>query len=370
MKIISVHPIFLALLICGFTTSVAAQPERDGQLFDQGRNMQSKSTLAHEDLDKMKSLLGQWDVVVTTHQTDSSTSSSEGMADISYMNRGYAYMSRVHIPAYDDEGNEANFIQFLTFNPPNAMWAMGEANSYTESISLYNGDFQGQDLVLTTGVRQGGGLLLTLYRVVYAFSGENSFSITLSSSTDHGIHWASQMEQVYSRREFASDFMVPREDTGKPSPDRPAETEQFDFLIGEWSAAHKINQNGQWIQFATNATAVYAMNGHAILEHSWFNVDPNLPDAATSIIRLYNRSMRRWESLYLNNRNNSPLFFGGQKEGDTLVLHNFETNTSNSLLPRYIFHDISEKTYAWYAENSTDRGNTFNKTWTITFTKP
>lgn len=369
MIINKAYPIFLALFFTSFSIPLSAQPTQDGQLFDQGRTMTEKSPRAHEALDKMKGILGQWDVAITTYPTDSTTFNGKGMADIAYMNRGYAYMNRVHVPAIDEAENEANFIYFLNFSPANATWVLGEANSFSESVSMYNGAFKGKELHLSTAVRRSGSALLTMFRVEIAFSSKNKFSITTRTSTDNGDTWHHKMKQVYSRREASPDFMISQEGMGEPSPMRPAETEQFDFLIGTWNASHNINFNGQWVQFPANATAVHAMNGHAILEHNWYDVDPSLPDAATTIVRLYNRSMRRWESLYLDNRGNTPLFFGGQKEGDDIVLHNFESDTSNPSIPKYIFHDIAEDTYAWYAESSVDRGKTFNKTWNITFAR-
>lgn len=362
-----IYPIFLALLLTSITIQLSAQPARDGKIFDQGHGMTEKSPRAHEQLDNMKNLLGQWDVSVTTYPTDSTTFSSKGIAEITYMNRGYGYMSRVHIPSYDDAGLEANLIHFLTYSPSNNTWVLGEANSYTESISMYNGDLKGKKLRLSTAIRQGGGALVTAHRVAYDMKSDKKFSITQSVSTDNGRTWTPAIQQEYVRRDMEDNFMVSEHTWGEPASDRPAAADGFDFLIGEWNASHSIYLNGQWIQFPTNATAVYALNGHAILEHSWFNVDPSLPDAATSIVRLYNRSMRRWESLYLNNRGNSPLFFGGQKEGEDVVLHSFETNSSSSVIPQYVFHDIKKNSYAWYAENSSDRGKTFNKTWKIEF---
>lgn len=331
--------------------------------------MIEKSPRAHEKLDKMKHILGQWDVSVTTHPTDSTTFSSQGIAEITYMNRGYGYMSRVHIPSFDEAGFEANLIHFLTYSPSNNTWVLGEANSYTESVSMYNGDMKGKKLRLSTAVRQGGSVLVTHYRVEYNMRSDKKFSITQSISRDNGNTWMPAIQQEYMRRDVEEDFMVGEDTWGEPAPDRPEAADGFDFLLGEWNASHNMYLGGQWIQFPTNATAVYTMNGHAILEHSWFNLDPNLPDAATSIVRLYNRSMRRWESLYLNNRGNSPLFFGGQETGDDIVLNNFESNSSSSVIPRYVFHNIKENSYAWYAENSSDRGRTFNKTWKIAFSR-
>lgn len=331
--------------------------------------MDERSPRAPAEIDEIKSILGQWDVEVTLHPTDSTMHKAEGRAEISYMNRGYAYMSRLHIPSYDPAGNEANLIQFLNFTPTNQTWVMGEANSYTESISMYNGDRKGKKLVLSTATRKNGGPDLTHIRVTYGFASNDSFSITRSTSKNAGSSWTQELKMVFSRRTPSDNFMATHNGAGKPSPERPEETAQFDFLLGVWQSSHKINLNGQWIQFPANATAVYALNGHGILEYNWYDVDPSHPDAATTIVRLYNRSMRRWESLYLDNRGNSPLFFGGQKDGDEIVLHNFEATTADPIIPRYVFHSIADDSYAWYATNSNDRGKTFNEMWNITFTR-
>ena len=332
-----------------------------------GMRILKKNSRAHEKLDDMKGILGQWDVAVSIYPTDSTSYKSTGTADISYMNRGYAYMSRLHFPAFDESGNEANMMQFLTYAPFTNNWVMGEANSHSESISMYNGDLADGKLLLSTAVRRNGGTLVVYSQIAYELHTPKKFSMSLQTATSPKGPWRTVMEQVYTRRQKSAAFMATQAGIGEPAPTRPAETAEFDFLLGEWNAAHQINLNGQWIQYATNATAVHVLNGNAILEHSWFNTDPNLPEAATSIVRLYNRSMRRWESLYLANRGNSPLFFGGQKEGDDIVLHNFESTTSSGPIPKYVFHDITADTYAWYAESSTDRGHTFEKRWIINF---
>jgi len=118
----------------------------------------------------------------------------------------------------------------------------------------------------------------------------------------------------------------------------------------------------------TTATASIALGGHGVLEHSWFDLDPSLPDAATSILRLYNRAERRWESLYLTNRGNTLLDFGGAKEGDRIVLHLFDTRLGDTI-SRFVFHNIEPDGYRWFAESSTDRGATFATTWTIDMTR-
>jgi hypothetical protein len=126
--------------------------------------------------------------------------------------------------------------------------------------------------------------------------------------------------------------------------------------------------NGQRAQWPANATAVYALNGSAVLEFNWFDLDPNLPDAATTILRLYNRGMRRWENLYMTNRSQSVLLFGSVQEGDEIVLHSFEAGASGTM-SRWVFHGIEKDAYQWYGASSTDRGENWNTTWTIDFAR-
>lgn len=346
-----------------------AQPTRNGKLFDQGRMMTERSPRAARALDDAKRMLGAWTVEMTTFPTDTTSFTTNGVAEVTYMNRGFAYMTRMYLPRYDEAGHEASIIQFLTYNPATEAWVQGEASSYTGNITLLDGDFENGALLLRTAVRHRGGSMLTHYERTYRFEGTDRLTLTTRTSTNHGRTWRVAARHTFIRSSGPAEVLQPRADTGMPAPDRPDAASQFDFLIGSWASTHNIQLNGQWVKFPANATAVYALNGMAILEYNWYDVDQNLPDAATTIIRLYNHAMRRWESLYLDNRGNAPLFFGGQQEGQEMVLHFFEAGAADPIIPRYVFHDIENDAYAWYAAQSTNRGHTFNKTWSITFTR-
>ena len=331
--------------------------------------MTARSSRAPEALDEARGMLGSWTVEMTTYPTDTTSFTTTGVAEVTFMNRGFAYMTRMYMPGYDEAGRDASIMQFLTYNPGSEIWVLGEASSYTENITMYDGHFEDDVLRLRTAVRHRGGSLLTYYEHAYRFEGADRFTRTTRTSTDHGGTWRVAATSTFNRAPRPAEALQPRDDTGLPSPDRPDAAGQFDFLIGSWAAIQNLKLNGQWVKFPSNATAVYALNGTAILEYNWYDVDPNLPEAATTILRLYNRTMRRWESLYLSNRGNAPLFFGGRQEGDEMVLHFFEASTTDPVIPRYVFHDIDKDTYAWYAAQSTDRGQTFEKTWTIAFTR-
>jgi len=126
---------------------------------------------------------------------------------------------------------------------------------------------------------------------------------------------------------------------------------------------------GRTAQFSANGRAVYTLDGHATMEFSWYDVDPNLPDAATCIVRIYNRAMRRWECMYSTNRFNAILYFGGVEEGDRIVLHPFETDTAAGRISYWTFHDMQANRFGWFADTSLDRGKTFTRTWIIQATR-
>ena len=350
-------------------SSVPLHAQTDGRLHDQGRAMTERSPRADARLDAMKPILGTWDVALTTSPADSTSHEATGQAEITYMNRGYAYQERRRIPNAAP-GRTDHALSFLVFSTGPERWALGEGRSETEHIEVYDGAMDGDELVVRTAVRRLGGTLLTFERVRYDLDGENAFTVTVETSTDDGQTWSPREIRRYTRRAGEADLLAVRDDPGQPAPGLPDEARQFDFLLGVWDAQHEIRlPNGTPVAFPTTSTASFALGGHGLLEHSWFDLDPNLPDAATSILRIYNRAERRWESLFLNNRGpNTLLDFGGAWEGDRMVLHSFDTRLGDTI-SRWVFHSIEDGHYLWFAENSTDRGQTFTTTWTIDLTR-
>lgn len=353
------------LLVC---STVQGQSVRDGTLFDGGTTMSDRNTRAPEALDSLAYHVGAWNVRLTTHPTDSTTHTASCQAKVTYANRGFAYMERFHCADFDGQGHELNTLSFLTFNASQTSWRYGIADSFRESIAVYDGALENGNLVVRTAGRPGGGGPVVHERLTFDKQGADRFEVQAMTSSDDGETWAPVFTRTYTRRTDADDFMTTgRQGTyGAPAPDAPDAARQFDFLIGTWTADQELQVSPErTVQFASTATAVHALNGYGILEHNWADTDPNFPDAAFSVIRIYNRAMRRWESLYMHNRTNSPLFFGGRKEGDDMVLHYFETDTGAPNFSYFTFHDIQPDSYSWRADTSTDHGDSFSTTWTI-----
>ncbi len=347
----------------------SAEPLRDGQRFDPGASMTHRADNAPEALDRFIPLLGTWTVSYTVHAEDGAHHTSLGRAELTLMNRGHAFMERFRVDDCDGEGNPLDTITFLCYPPTIGHWVVGVADSRTESIRMFDGGFEGESFVVGNAVRRLGGATVTHQRLIGSFEGADDFTVISEHSEDGGETWTRAVTRAYTR-DPDGESLFAGSGMGSVAPDRPEAAGQFDFLVGEWDFQHQMTfPGGQKAAWPANGTAVHVMDGRAIMEFSWFDVDPNLPNAATTIVRIYNRQMRRWESMYTTNRFNSILHFGGVQEGDRIVLHQFNADTGDSPISYWIFHDIAEDSYGWHAETSKDRGETFEDTWIIDATR-
>ncbi len=351
----------------GGAAGASETPSRDGRRFDPGRDMTQRAAGAPEALDRVTGFLGQWDVEVrrpVPAGAEGEPVRAKGRAEITFMNRGHALMERFHTA--DFGGRSLSSMRFLGYNPGASRWWLGGANNRAESVWVADGAFNGPRLVLSDTRRLNGGVQRTEFRYTFEQPAENALKFALENSTDGGKTWTMVETRVYTRRTPTPDFLATGSGYGSPDPARPTEANGFDFLIGEWINTHDMTfPNGQKARWSVNATAVHALDGAAVLEYNHFNVDPSLPDAATTILRVYNRAMRRWENLFASNRGNGILVFGGRQEGDRVVLGNFAIDTSAATIPRFVFHSIKKDTYSWYSEASPDGGTTWTKTWLI-----
>ncbi len=348
---------------------------RDGRLFDTGIELTEPAESAPEALERMVDFVGEWDFDFEVHRPGQEVLRSKGKSKVTFMNRGHGLMERTRNGDFDGEGHPMATIEFIAVNAQ-GVWTVSEGNSWTEAISLSSGGFEGEKLVVYDAMRPGGGPTLLMLRRTYARSAKAdgggpvaSFTVDTEMSADVGKTWSLLVRRTYQRREPSEGFFPVREDVGLPDPERASEAAQFDFLLGEFEATHWLKQPQQELRWKSTGTAVHALDGHAILEFDWHNNDPSLPDAATTILRIYNRSMRQWESLFMPNRGNTPLRFGGVQEGDRIVLHPFGAQTGRNALSQWIFFDAKEDSYRWKGLRSADRSAPAQPYWTIDFVR-
>lgn len=352
----------LSLLLL-LTAGVGFAEIRDGKLFDPGTQLTEPSERAPKDLAKFSDFVGNWDVTLETFAAGKDTVRSEGRAQVTYVNRGHSYMERTRIADFNGQGHDLAALAFLSVDS-NGAWAYGEADTWTEAVSIASGGFEGDRLVLHSARRPGGGITFQLIRRTLEAK-DDGFVLTTETSTDMGKQWTTTQQRTYRRSAVTENFFPVRDDLGLPAPDRSAEASQFDFLVGEYATRTFLKFGPQTIRWPAQTTAVYALDGRAIFEFNWNDYDPSLPDSATSILRLYNHAERRWESLYISNRASTPLHFGGVMEGDRLTLHPFDAVNDGTALSKWVFFDVRDNSYRWKGLVSQDRGASYGLTWGI-----
>ncbi len=367
--------IFLSLtpLLAETTATETTVAEiRDGRLHDPGATMTAPAEGAPADLARLTPLVGQWDVEVEQMRPDAEPLVSQGISHITFMNRGHGLMERTRFKDFDGEGNAQATLGFFSVTR-DGRWTVSEGSRWTEAISVTSGGFEGEDLILHDAFRPGGGVRLLMLRRTYVLAGlkdgGKTFEETLELSEDLGETWTTRVRSQYRQREPSADFFPVRKDHGLAGPDRLTEAGEFDFLLGEYQASHWLRRPGTTLQWPANNTAVHVLDGYGILEFNWNDLDPSLPDAATTILRVYNSSMRRWESLFLTNRGHIPLHFGGVREDDRIVLHPFAAQNGSGPLSQWIFHDVRDNAYRWKGLSSVDRGQSWALTWGIDFVR-
>lgn len=357
-----------ALVLAASAPAPTPSHARDGAIYDQGVRLVAPSPHAHADVAALAPLVGAWEVELTRHPGDSNEVVATGIARVDWLNRGHGVIERLWLE--DFGGRPRSLVALVTHARQGEQWMLGEVDSWRMGARVYSGQAAGQPPEFGTAIRHGGSGPVTRYRVRLEIEDEFRFAWHTDRTTDGGASWDALERRRYMV--LPADHPVPLsggEGFGEPAPGRPAEAAQFDFLVGEWDAQHWMLFQGRELQWPAKATAVYALGGHAVLEHNWMDVDPNLPDAATTLVRIYNPLQRRWECLYTTNRFGSILYFGGRQIGDEVVLWPFDSDFSNGNLQSFVFHGIGEDSYSWYAASSTDRGDSWTKTWTIDFAR-
>lgn len=358
--------VWVGFIVWTLGLSTMAQVPRDGMFIDPGIKMKERAEGAPEEIDQGRFLLGQWDVDINLTGSDGKQTQHKGLARFDRMNRGHGILGR--FSSADINGKPWHTLHYFVYNKATSSWGEGIADSVRCDIRIFSGGFVGKKLELHDVVRPLGGLGLVHYRATYEPDDQGGFRYDRAKSRDHGKTWSVECAMTFKGRANKDGFLEGSSRYGEPDPNRLAPAAENDFLIGDWTATHQMTfPNGQKASWNARANAIHVLNGMAVMEFNAFDTDPNLPDAATSIIRIYNPAMNRWESLYTTNRSSGLLHFGGVMQDGKMVLTMFQSHAADASLNHFVFHDMNNDDYRWYGEVSSDGGQTYKKFWIIDF---
>ena len=136
---------------------------------------------------------------------------------------------------------------------------------------------------------------------------------------------------------------------GSLNPNAPAETAQFDFMVGEFDCDDKVinPQNGKWVERKAVWNSKYFLNGSGIQDSYWSN-----PTIASGT-RIFDKKNGKWIVNYFQT---FPAYFAGvwegKKEGDKMIMRAARGENES----RLTFHNIKKDGFDWIGETVTKDG--------------
>jgi hypothetical protein len=128
------------------------------------------------------------------------------------------------------------------------------------------------------------------------------------------------------------------------------ESSQFGFCLGKWD----LYTNGALFGESTVDTL---LDGFVIQED--FVEFP--PDPFHGLnLTTYNTDSKLWEQTMVDNQGHHSLFIGEFKDGAMIFLRYFKNKKGEPRIQRTKFYNISQETFDWTFDASSDGGKTWN----------
>lgn len=149
---------------------------------------------------------------------------------------------------------------------------------------------------------------------------------------------------------------------GTHSPEAPAETAQFSFIVGEWDCKTRSMQPDQSVVDGPDATwtGYYILGGWAI-QDDWAAPGPGGKLFHGTNIRSYNPETKKWDNRWLAAGSLQWKYYEAEKVGGTMVMTGGEgvDGQDRRFVDRNTFHEIEADSWKWRKDRSFDGGKTW-----------
>ena len=146
----------------------------------------------------------------------------------------------------------------------------------------------------------------------------------------------------------------------------PPESQQFDFLVGDWEVnATRFKEDGTPLfQYKASWNAVQLNGGRMIMDDFKALAPTGQPISSYVTLRTYSEVTHRWEMTGLQalQPSGSTEWHGASKDGEMLLNVIGRDPAGNIVKTKIRFFDISKNSFSWESSTSRDDGNTWNKT--------
>lgn len=147
----------------------------------------------------------------------------------------------------------------------------------------------------------------------------------------------------------------------------------FDFLVGHWHIKnkrllHRFQNSNEWESFEATGTMNLILGGLG-------NIDNFIPEQWEAgfigmTLRLFNPKTGLWSIYWADNQRYTldPPVVGKFTNG-VGIFEGKDTSQSQPILLRFIWSNITATTARWEQEFSQDDGQTWEKNWSMDFTR-
>jgi hypothetical protein len=157
----------------------------------------------------------------------------------------------------------------------------------------------------------------------------------------------------------------------KPSPSDGQD--DFDFEFGEWTVhlsrrLKPLTGSNEWVEYDGTSVVRRVWNGRANLGELFVEGPSGRIEGLS--LRLYNPGSRQWHISWANANDGllGPPMIGGFENGRG-EFYNQETFDGQAIFVRFIFSDITPKTFRLEQAFSNDGGRTWEPNWIASFTR-
>lgn len=151
-------------------------------------------------------------------------------------------------------------------------------------------------------------------------------------------------------------------DYGRLNPDAPAQTAQFEFILGAWNCKTRfMGPDGNYREGEATWTGYYVLDGWAIKD-DWHSVAPDGTEFRGFNIRSFNTETGKWDNRWLPQVTLQWKYYESEQVGDTMVMTGGEgTDGQGTYVDRNTFYDIAAEHWKWRKDRSYDGGETWSE---------
>jgi hypothetical protein len=140
-------------------------------------------------------------------------------------------------------------------------------------------------------------------------------------------------------------------------------SQYFDFWVSEWSLTFK-EKNGTFARAKNSITKI--MSGK-VIEENFEVLSGQIKGYTGKSWTVYNPETQKWKQTWVDNQG-AYLTFDGKIEGDKRIFFRETTDSDNkNIIQRMVFYDITDSSFIWDWQQSSDDGNNWQLLWRINY---